>query len=201
MAPTLDIPAVAKAYEARGVSRDTFYHHLNDLLRVRALEIPGLDWSLLDHMLSSVQSLPVRKQLEAFAAGTALEYTDLRSFLEAAVEAGVFPPTVLQTSELPEVEMVSGDFGRLLVKLGLADKAQVQTAEDIRNRIAMETGVEPAIGCILRSTAQLSVPDFIRALAVFRGIEGDDLDALADAVYDANARRTTLTMRTRRREG
>ncbi|MEC7518758.1 MAG: hypothetical protein VYE22_02780 [Myxococcota bacterium] len=199
MAPNLDVPAVAKAYEARGLAKETFYHHLDELLRVRSLAVPGLDWTLLDHMLSSVQSLRLREHFEAFAEGAGLRYRGLIPFLEAAVAAGFFPETALRRTELQPASDGTGDFGRLLRKLGLASKEQIADAADIQARIASEVGVEPAIGCVLRSTAGLSVVDFIRALAVFRGIEGDDLDQLADDVYDATTRRTTMTMRTRTR--
>lgn len=183
---TFDLDKIGQAYILRGkLDKVAFEKAFKDTVRIRLLNLEGLEWLLFDHMLSVHQTVPLLDHYEALSAGMGTPFLGISEFYGRLIELELLPPAVLNRTIFHRVPTEPLLLGELLVRLGLLTEATLQRALGIQSIILDKTGVKVAIGQIFRSVGHLSIVDFFQVIGVQVGVPFVGLNESAPAIYQA----------------
>lgn len=186
-----DVVAMQQLYTNRRLLSDVEFRKLfEDTMRVREANIVGLDWEMMDHVLSVYRHIPLEAHFEALCAGIDIPFNGIEDFLLQAIERGLVPNTVLNRTVFHQPPPGGLPLGAMMVATGLIDEISLQRCLGIQVMIRGAVGVRAAIGQILRSTSGVSIVDLFQILSFQVGIPYVGLDASAPAVFAAAMART-----------
>lgn len=179
-----------KFYADHGAIDDAEFSQIfEDMVRVRMLKLPELDWVLFDHALSVCRHVPLRTHYGAIAAGLKIPFEGIREFCEAAIQAGNMPGWSLNQTKYYQLPRRELRIGELLVEVGALHPEVVDRCLEIKSIIKAKLGIDAAVGQIFRSVGRLSIPDFFQVLGHQTGIPFVSLNESAPAIFEAAMQR------------
>ena len=185
-----DLSRTNAAYIQKGVLTQTqFDQAIKDTVKIRRLYLPGLDWLLMDQLLSAFRHISLLDHCEALSAGLGREFEGIEDLYRVMIDIEIVPPWVLNRTKLHRIPQEIGLLGNLLEELGIISGVDLQRALGIKEIIHERTGLRIALGQMFRSFGHLSIVDFMQALGLQVGIPFEGLDESAPQIWSAASRR------------
>lgn len=186
MRKAFNLERISEAYVAMGhLSEAEFDQVLKDVLRIRALHLPDLDWLLLDQLLGLKVAIPLESHYKALSAGLGIEFTNIEAFYRQAIEKNLLPPRTLNQNHFYWVPSRTLRTGELAVEVGAVSQRTLQMALGLQMTIQSAIGGLVTLGQVLRSVGDMSVNDLFQVLGLQAGVPFASLNQSAPAIAAA----------------
>ena len=175
----LDLDAMRDTYVSLNYLTNEQFNALDEgTQRINSMGLGDFRWHLPYLARDSYAHIPWSTHLQAWAAGLRQPYQGIEDFYRRAIEAGVFPPWTLNSTQVygAPSDPTKTQIGRLLIGMGLITVVDLQRALGIQQIIRQETGLPTRVGRVLSAIAPLSLIDGARTLAHHMGFPYVSLD-------------------------
>jgi hypothetical protein len=176
---SVDEGAMRDAYVANAIlSAVDFDRVAQGCRKINALELGGINWPICYLARDLHDQIPWSRHLQAWSAGLGILYDGVENFYHRAIQLEVFPSHFLNRTLFyrPPADARKIPVGRLLQQLGLVSAIEMQRALGIQLLVKQELGLPMRIGRLLSSTARLSLPDFLQAMAMHFGYPYENIE-------------------------
>jgi CheY-like chemotaxis protein len=186
-----DMGAMSRYYEHEGLLKaEEFGRTFEDTIKIRALNLPDLDWLLFDQLLSVYRErIPLLHHYEALAVGLHVPFTSITNFLELMIQLKLLLPSVLNRTIFYRAPKPGRKIGEVMVELGLVTGQELARALAIQSTIEEKVGSRAVLGQVLRSVANLSTVELSQALGIQSGVPFTTLDGSAPEIFATAIRR------------
>lgn len=185
-----DLQRTNDAYVNKGVlTQGQFDQAIKDTVKIRRLYLPGVDWLLVDQLLSAFRHVSLLDHCEALSAGLGRDFEGIEDLYRVMIDVELVPPWVLNRTYFARHPAKIGLLGNLLEELGVIDSVDLQRVLGIKEVILERTGLRIALGQMFRSFGSVSIVDFVQALGLQVNIPFESLDGSAPDIWAAASRR------------
>ena len=186
MRRAFNLERISEAYVSMGhLTELEFDQILHDVLRIRALHLPDLDWLLLDQLLGLKVRIPLEAHFQALSAGLDQPFKDIETFYRQAIDKHLLPPRTLNRTSFYRVPTHTLRTGELAVEVGVVSMRALQMGLGLQVTIQGAIHSQVMLGQVLRSVGDMSVIDLFQILGLQAGIPFVSLNQSAPAIAAA----------------
>ncbi len=180
-----DTPAFCEVYFRRvGLPKQEVEHFLFETLQIQQMNIPGLAWFPVSHLISTCPDIPLPVHYEALAAAHDQPYEGIEAFYRRMIEDDLLPAWMLNRTHFHRPPTERLRVGELMCELGLISDHTLQRCLGIQRLIREKKGLRPALATIISVVDCVSVTDFFQALGIQYKIPFRNLDESAPAIFE-----------------